>query len=56
MWIVPICIVFSFATSIVTTKILAEHHFKMIDKYVDDVCEETKRFTKEIKEVIKSWR
>lgn len=53
MWIIPICIVFSFATSIVTTKILAEHYFKIMNQYVDSMCDSTKEFVDEVKTAIK---
>lgn len=39
-----ICLICSAVTSAITTKILATHYFKIVDGYVDDVCNKTKDF------------
>ena len=44
-----VCIVCSVVTSIVTTKILATHYFKIVDGYVKDVTGKTKDFVDSIK-------
>ena len=41
---IVVCIVCSIATSIITTKALATHYFKIVDGYVEDVCNKTKDF------------
>ena len=41
---IVVCIVCSIATSIITTKVLATHYFKIVDGYVEDVCNKTKDF------------
>lgn len=35
-------------TSVITTKILASHYFKIVDGYVEDVCNRTKNFVESI--------
>lgn len=35
--------------SVITTKILATHYFKIVDGYVEDVCNQTKNFVEFIK-------
>lgn len=37
------CITCSAITSIVVTKILATHYFEIVDEYVKDICNETKK-------------
>lgn len=39
----------SVVASIVVTKILATHYFKIVDGYVDDICRKTKEFTDTMK-------
>ena len=34
--------------SVITTKILATHYFKIVDDYVEDVCNRTKNFVESI--------
>lgn len=34
--------------SVITTKILASHYFKIVDGYVEDVCNRTKNFVESI--------
>ena len=34
--------------SVITTKILATHYFKIVDGYVEDVCNQTKNFVESI--------
>lgn len=48
MWII-ICITCSIVASVITTKILATHYFKIVDGYVTDVCEKTKDFVEDTK-------
>lgn len=49
MWISVICIGSSIVTSAVVTKILATRYFKIVDGYVNDICENTKEFVDNIK-------
>ena len=44
MWIICLSIASSIVTSVVVTKILATHYFKIVDGYVDDMCQKTKEF------------
>lgn len=44
-----LCIVCSVLSSIITTKILATHYFKIVDGYVEDVCNNTKKFVNDVK-------
>ena len=46
---IVICIVCSVVSSVVTTKILATHYFKIVDGYVKDMCNKTKEFVDSIK-------
>lgn len=46
---VVICMVCSVTASVITTKILATHYFKIVDGYVDDVCSKTKDLIEMIK-------
>lgn len=46
---IAICIVCSVITSAVTTKILATRYFKIVDGYVDDMCNKTKEFVESIR-------
>lgn len=46
---IEICIVCSVVTSIVITKILAIHYFKIVDGYVEDICKKTKEFVDDVK-------
>lgn len=41
--IVVISIVASVITSAITTKVLATHYFKIVDSYVEDMCDLTNR-------------
>ena len=43
------CIVCSVVTSVITTKILAVHYFKIIDDYVEDMTRMTKEFVDAMK-------
>lgn len=38
------CVICSIVSSIVTTKILATHYFKLVDGYVDEISNKTKEF------------
>lgn len=49
IFIFATCIVGSVITSIVITKILATHYFKIVDGYVEKICEDTKNFVEEVK-------
>lgn len=44
-----ICLIISICVSMITTKILATHYFKIVDGYVEDVCNQTKNFVESIK-------
>lgn len=46
---VAICIICSVITSVIVTKILATHYFKIVDGYVSDVTKKTKEFVEEVK-------
>ena len=49
MWIVCLSIVGSVAASVVVTKILVTHYFKIVDGYVEDMCQKTKDFVDAMK-------
>lgn len=49
MRMIVICIGTSIVTSIVVTKILATHYFKIVDGYVDDIIKNTKEFVEDVK-------
>ena len=38
------CVLISAITSVIVTKVLATHYFKIVDGYVKDVCDRTKDF------------
>ena len=42
--VIIICIGCSVITSALITKILATHYFKIVDGYVDEMCEKTREF------------
>ncbi len=44
LWSVLFSIASSIVTSAIVTKILATHYFKIVDGYVDDMCQKTKEF------------
>lgn len=46
---IAICVVCSMATSIITTKILATHYFKIVDGYVKEMAKMTEDFVKSIR-------
>lgn len=46
------CVTTSIAVSIATTKILSVHYFKIVDGYVDEMCEKTRKFVDEACEQI----
>lgn len=46
------CVTTSAAVSIATTKILATYYFKIVDNYVDGMCEQTRKFVDEACEQI----
>lgn len=39
-----VCVLISASTSVIVTKVLATHYFKIVDGYVKDVCDRTKDF------------
>lgn len=49
MLIVIVSVVVSVIASIITTKILATHYFKIVDGYVNDICNKTKEFVDAMK-------
>lgn len=49
MWTIVASIGGSIITSAIITKILATHYFKIVDGYVDGVCNNTKEFVESIK-------
>lgn len=49
MLIVIVSVVVSVIASIITTKILATHYFKIVDGYVNDICNKTKEFVDSVK-------
>lgn len=44
MWVIPISIAGAVIASVLTTKILAAHYFKIVDSYVENMCGETENF------------
>lgn len=44
-----LCIGTSVVTAVVVTKILATHYFEIVDGYVKEVCDITKRFVEFMK-------
>lgn len=50
MLIVIVSVVVSVIASIITTKILATHYFKIVDGYVNDICNKTKEFVDSVKQ------
>lgn len=46
---IAICVVCSMATSIIITKILATHYFKIVDGYVKEMAKMTEDFVKSIR-------
>lgn len=44
MEVALMCIISSIITSAVVTKILATHYFKIVDGYVEEMCEKTRKF------------
>ena len=46
---IVVCIICSAVTSVAVTKILATHYFKIVDGYVDDICNKTKKFVENAK-------
>lgn len=51
MWMIigGVCVLISAITSVIVTKVLATHYFKIVDGYVKDVCDRTKDFVKTMK-------
>ena len=49
MWTIIGSVFGAIIASVITTKILATHYFKIVDGYVEDVCNQTKNFIESIK-------
>lgn len=51
MWMIigGACALISAITSVIVTKILATHYFKIVDGYVKDVCDRTENFVETMK-------
>ncbi len=49
MLIVIITVLVAVITSTITTKILATHYFKIVDGYVNDICDKTEEFVDAMK-------
>ena len=49
MLIVIITVLVAVITSAITTKILATHYFKIVDGYVNDICNKTNKFVDSVK-------
>lgn len=49
MLIVIITVLVAVIASTITTKILAAHYFKIVDGYVNDICNKTKEFVDAMK-------
>ncbi len=45
---IVICIVISVLTATVTTKILVDRHFYIVDDYVKDICDKTNKFMEHV--------
>lgn len=54
MWNIILCVGVAIVTSVIVTKILAIHYFKIVDGYVKDICSETNKFVKNIKSQVDS--
>lgn len=53
MLIVIVSMVVSVIVSIIITKILATHYFKIVDGYVNDICDKTEEFVDDMKRKLK---
>ncbi len=49
MLIVIITVLVAVITSTITTKILATHYFKIVDGYVNEICNKTKEFVDSVR-------
>ena len=49
MWTIIGSVFGAIIASVITTKILATHYFKIVDGYVEDVCSRTKDFVETMK-------
>lgn len=47
-------VVVSVIASIITTKILAAYYFKIVDGYVNDICDKTEEFVDAMKRKLKN--
>ena len=54
MLIVIVSMVGSVIVSIIITKILATHYFKIVDGYVNDICDKTEEFVDAMKRKLKN--
>lgn len=53
MLIVIITVLVLVIASTITTKILATHYFKIVDGYVNDICDKTEKFVNDTKRKLK---
>lgn len=49
---VLVCIGCSVVASVITTRLLATHYFKLVNGYVDDICNKTKDFVHQAESTI----
>lgn len=47
-----VCIECSIVASVITTRVLATHYFKIVNGYVDDICNKTKEFVQKMESTI----
>lgn len=47
-----VCIGCSIVASVITTRVLATHYFKIVNGYVDDICNKTKEFVQKMESTI----
>lgn len=49
------CIAISALTATIVTKVLATHYFKIVDGYVNDICDKTAKFMKYVKSKVDNF-
>ena len=56
MWMIigGTCALISAITSVIVTKILATHYFKIVDGYVNGICDKTEEFVDAMKRKFKN--
>lgn len=47
-----ICVGCSVAASIITTKVIANYYFGLVDSYVSEICSKTKDFVQKVESTI----